>query len=114
MKPKKIRIWDYLYGDEQRESLPAYIFTPPWSVPHGRYKDVVWARRIVTLYNAGVKYGFIPQYPRHPPPPRSLRRAKSSAFKQSSSKDDSVLPVSKDKCQGGPEGTVKARRRGSS
>jgi len=107
-------VWDYVYGDEERfGGPPAHIITPVWTTPHSRYKDLVWARKVITLYNAGVRYGHIPHYPPPPKPTRSRNRVESTSVDKPSSKGDSVLRVSKGERKGRLKGAVKVRGRES-
>src|SRR6266850_2283640 len=43
------------------------VFLTVNSAGHGkpsiRHRDVTWARRIITLYKAGERHGFVPTYP---------------------------------------------------
>lgn len=111
-----MNVWDYLYGDRTGDINRAegiQIIKPVWTVSHGRYKDLAWARKVITLYNAGVKHGFMPVYPPHPPPTRSRASVEPTGINQSHGKSDSVLRVSEGKSKRRQQRTVKIRRGGS-
>jgi len=112
----KLSVWDYLFGEGviAKGGLPGIqIIKPVWTVSHGRYKDVAWARKVITLYNAGVRHDFIPHYPPHPPPTRSRASVQSTGINQSHGQGNSVLRVSKGKREGRQKGATKVRGRGS-